>query len=184
VSSAQPADVRPAPDLITAVIGFRQWRLYDGTLWSMYANTPWPGGCAIATCLTSDFAAERDWRPCESAPAKRCRCGIYAWYRPCPRLGSAATADLVAGAVALWGRLELHATGIRSEYGAAVALALPLSRGAKRRRIEALAADLGIDAVPARHLRSAALAHGELVPDTLKPTAGRPTCGVGGGLRA
>ena len=60
--------------------------------------------------------------------------------------------DLVAGAVAVWGRVELHATGMRAEFASVVALALPISRRAKRARLEAVAAELGVDLVPARRL--------------------------------
>jgi hypothetical protein len=180
VTAAVLAASRPAPDLIEPIIGFRQWRLHDGVLWSMYANAAWPEGRAVATCLADEFKDEQDWGRCVASPSKTCRCGIYAWYRPCPRLGSAATSELVAGAVALWGQVELHATGMRAELGAVVALALPLSLGGKRCRVEAVAADLGIEAVPARRLRAAALAYGELPPDALKPAAGRPACGIGG----
>jgi len=42
-------------------------------------------------------------------------------YDPCPRTASAATRDLVGGAVVMWGRVELHGTGLRAvarEHGA------------------------------------------------------------------
>jgi len=141
---------RPAPDLIDAVVGFRQWRLRDGLLWSMYADAAWPGGRAVAECL-APAPRTATGRVCAEPPAKTCECGIYAWYRPCPPLGSVAT-DLVAGAVAVWGRVELHATGMRAEFASVVALALPISRRAKRARLEAVAAELGVDLVPARRL--------------------------------
>jgi hypothetical protein len=162
---------RPAPDLIDAVVGFRQWRLRDGLLWSMYADTAWPSGRAVAKCLATGPQSDHRAR-CAEPPAKSCECGIYAWYRPCPRLGSAST-DLVAGAVAMWGRVELHATGMRAEFATVVALALPLWPGAKRGRLEAMAVELGVDLVPARRLCAAALAHGDPVPAALKPRRAR-----------
>jgi hypothetical protein len=73
----------------------------------------------------------------------------------------------------MWGRVELHATGMRAEFATVVALALPLWRGAKRGRLEAMAVELGVDLVPARRLCAVALTHGDLVPDPLKPRRAR-----------
>jgi hypothetical protein len=187
-----------APDLVTAVIGFRQWSLHGCELWSLRATvrwhrgiqTPdrdqeardgpaphwslhgselwslraadhWPRGVQTAHC---DQAAHD--RP---APANGCTCGIYAWYGPPPRGASAATPDLVAGAVALWGQIELHAHGMRAQHARVVALALPFSRGDKHRRVLAAADELEIPAVPARKLKAAALQHGELIPRWMRP---------------
>ncbi len=150
-----------APDLITAVIGFRQWRLRGTELWPLRANDRWLRGVQTAHC---DRAIDHG-----PAPAKGCTCGIHAWYLPPPRGASAATTDLVAGAVALWGTIELHAHGMRAQYAMVVALALPFSRGDKRRRIIAAAAALEVRAVPARKLQAEALEHGELIPGWMIP---------------
>ncbi|MGO9885999.1 MAG: hypothetical protein ACLPV4_23635 [Solirubrobacteraceae bacterium] len=150
-----------APDLITAVIGFRQWRLRGTELWPLRANDRWLRGVQTAHC---DRAIDHG-----PAPAKGCSCGIHAWYLPPPRGASAATTDLVAGAVALWGTIELHAHGMRAQYAMVVALALPFSRGDKRRRIIAAAAALEVRAVPARKLQTEALEHGELIPGWMIP---------------
>jgi len=151
-----------APDLIRAVIGFRQWRLCGPELRSLRAEDRWSRGVHSARCLSD---ASHDG----PAPHNGCTCGLYAWYAPPPRTASAATADLVAGAVALWGRIELHAHGMRAEHAMVVALALPLSWGAKRRRLLAAASALEVPAVPARRLKAAALAHGGLVPKSMRP---------------
>jgi hypothetical protein len=148
-----------APDLITAVIGFRQWRLCGDELWSFRADEPWRRGVQSARCGTHDHPA----------PANGCTCGIYAWYSPPPRGASAMTPDLVAGAVALWGQIELHAHGMRAQYAMVVALALPFSWGAKRRRIRAAAEALDVPAVPAHRLRATALAHGDVIPRRMRP---------------
>ena len=79
------------------------------------------------------------------------------------------TPDLVAGAVALWGQIELHAHGMRAQYALVVALALPFSWGAKRRAVLAAAADLQVAAVPARRLRTEALRHGDVIPRRMRP---------------
>jgi hypothetical protein len=151
-----------APDLIRAVIGFRQWRLRDCELWSLRTEDRWERGVHTARC--------RHEPPHDGpAPHNGCTCGFYAWYAPPPRTASAATSDLVGGAVALWGKIELHAHGMRAEHAMVVALALPLSWGAKRRRITGAAAALEVPAVAARRLKAAALEHGELIPKAMRP---------------
>jgi hypothetical protein len=148
-----------APDLITAVIGFRQWRMIDTELWSLRADDHWRRGVHTAHCPTHAHVA----------PANGCTCGIYAWYGPAPRGASALTRDLVGGAVAMWGQIELHAHGMRAQHAMVVALALPFSRGAKRHRVIAAADALDVCAVPARRLTAAALAHGALIPRAMRP---------------
>lgn len=148
-----------APDLITAVIGFRQWRLCGTELCSVRTDDRWHRGVHTATCD----------RHAEPAPVNGCTCGIYAWYEPTPRGASAATRDLVAGAVALWGQIELHAHGMRAEHAVIVALALPYSWAGKRRRVRAAAAALEVAAVPARRLKAASLQHGALIPRSMRP---------------
>jgi hypothetical protein len=151
-----------APDLIRAVIGFRQWRLRGAQLWSLRTEDRWDRGAHTAHCL----GAGHHEGP---APHQGCTCGLYAWYGPPPRTASAATSDLVGGAVAMWGKVELHARGMRAEHAMVVALALPLSWGAKRRRIMSAAAALEVPAVPARRLKRAALEHGDLIPKAMRP---------------
>jgi hypothetical protein len=153
-----------APDLIQPVIGFRLWRLDEGALWSLYADERWGRGRQTARCLAPDGPQHTG-----PSPAHFCTCGIYAWYRTCPRLASAGTPELVGGAVVLWGRMELHPTGMRAEQAMVVALALPFSRRAKRARILDVAAALEVEAVPARHLAAAAGQYGAPVPRELKP---------------
>jgi hypothetical protein len=148
-----------APDLVTPVIGFRQWRLRGDELWSFRAAECWHRGVHTAHCAAQ----------AHDAPANGCTCGIYAWYSPTPRGASALTADLVAGAVALWGQIELHAHGMRAQHAMVVALALPFSWGAKRRRIAAAADALEVPAVPARGLMAVALAHGDVIPRSMRP---------------
>ena len=151
-----------APDLIRAVIGFRQWRLHGDELWSLHADDRWQRGLMTARCLGADAHDG-------PAPQNGCTCGFYAQYAPTPRTASAATSELVGGAVALWGQVELHAHGIRAQHAMIVALALPFSWGAKRHGVVAAARDLEVPAVPARRLIAAAREHGELVPRAMRP---------------
>ena len=151
-----------APDLIRAVIGFRQWRLRGSGLWSLRADDRWERGVHTAYCQSEPGHDE-------PAPHNGCTCGIYAWYSPPPRTASVWTSDLVAGAIAAWGQVEAHAHGMRVEHAMVVALALPFSWGAKRRNVVAAARALEVDAVPARRLLAVAREHGETVPHAMRP---------------
>jgi hypothetical protein len=83
-------------------------------------------------------------------------------------MASAGTADLVCGAVVLWGQVELHATGMRGQYARIVALTLPFGR-TKRRALLEVARRLDVPALPYGGVASAAAAEGAHVPDFLKP---------------
>jgi hypothetical protein len=157
------ADATPsAPDLIDPIVGYRQWRLAGGVLMSLFNDTRWRRMDLTARC---DGGAHHP----ECVPDHHCSCGIYAYYDPCPRTASAVTRDLVAGAVILWGTVELHATGLRAEHAQIVALELPLSLGAKRRSVLEVADRLGVPAVAHRRLRSEAHRRGVPVASSLRP---------------
>jgi hypothetical protein len=151
-----------APDFIRPVIGYRQWRIHDGELRSVHTWDRWKPGTMTARCHAGA-------RHAEPAPARDCSCGLYARYAPFARTASAGTPDLVAGAVALWGHLELHAHGMRAEHATVVALALPVLPGPKRRRVQEAASLLGVPAVPARRLQEAALRQGAPIPKSMRP---------------
>jgi hypothetical protein len=153
-----------APDLIEPLIGYRHWRLHDTSLFSPFIEYRWTRGVNSARCTMAAGHAD-------SAPGHDCVCGLHAWYRPAPRLGYA-TPDLIGGAVALWGEVELHPTGMRAQHAAIVALVLPLRHTGKRRRVIGIAAALEVDVVPARHLSAAAAQHGVPVTPELAPSAG------------
>jgi hypothetical protein len=94
-----------APDLVRPVIGYRQWRLRSGALHSMWTDDRWDGGELAARCRAELFDATPG--P-ESAPDPMCTCGVHAWHRQVP-LGASVGRELVAGAVAPWGPVEVHA---------------------------------------------------------------------------
>ena len=150
-----------APDLIVPLVGFRQWRLVDGLPRSMYDGAPWPDARITACC-------DRGHSPAE-VPAKDCSCGVYAYYDPCPRTASAATPDLIGGAVVVWGQIEAHIYGMRGRHAKIIALELPLSRGRKRRAVIDAADRIGVPAVPHRSLKAVALEHGEILAPALRP---------------
>jgi hypothetical protein len=157
------ADEPRAPDLIEPVVGFRQWRLGGQGLRSIVCDETWREATLVARCLAGGH-------PEEAAPATACSCGVHAWYELTPRTASAAS-DYVAGAVLLWGAIELHATGMRAQHCRIVALALPLSRWGKRRRVVDVAQRLGVPAVRHRDLRAVARQHGAPVATDLRPAA-------------
>jgi hypothetical protein len=162
MSAGRPGEMQ-APDLVQPVIGYRLWRLGDDALYSPYVEERWGRGVHAAVCR-----AERGDHA-EAAPAHDCSCGIHAWYEPCPTLSWAATRHLVAGAIALWGDMELHPFGMRAARGMIVALALPPWNGPKPRRIVEMANALDVEVVPARRLEAVALTHGAPVPDGMAP---------------
>ena len=167
--------MRSAPDLIDPVIGFRQWRLAEGRMCSPFSDVRWDEAVVDAVC---PLGAHRP----EDVPAEGCSCGIYALYEPCPRTASTATADLVAGAVVVWGTIQLHANGMRAGSCRIIALELPLSRRRKRTECVAVAEVLGVPAVRHRELRAQAARHGAPLPPALRPPRQRvrPTNGRGG----
>lgn len=58
---------------------------------------------------------------------------------------------------------------MRGQHARIVALALPLSRAGKRRRLVAAATELGVPAVPARRLARVAREHGEPIAPWMRP---------------
>ncbi len=151
-----------APDLIHPVVGYRQWRMQDGELRSVHTGDRWKAGPMTARCHAGTSHTE-------PPPVAECSCGFYARYSPFARTASAGTPELVAGAILLWGRLELHAHGMRGEQAQIVALALPVLPGRKRRRVAEIARAYGVPGVPARTLREVAERQGAPIPKAMRP---------------
>jgi hypothetical protein len=148
-----------APDLIAPVVGFRLGRLCGGVLRSAWAPETWTSATIAAHCDAGD-----------ESPHDRCNCGVHAWHRQVPYTATNPTRDLVAGAVALWGRVAVHETGVRAEHARVIALARPLCR---RKRVEEVAARLGVPVVAHRDLARVAGGFGAQVPMALRPIGGR-----------
>jgi hypothetical protein len=167
----QPREV-VAPDLIQPVVGYREWVLIGDELLSPLARTPWVAGPMRAECLPSCREARGLWRRASPhqgpAPDPGCVCGLYAFFAPGRRRGRERLA-LARGAVVLWGRIELHQRGMRAEYARIVTLALPSSRRSAD-AVRRVAERLDVDAVPARELPAAALAHGRPLEQSLIPS--------------
>jgi hypothetical protein len=73
----------------------------------------------------------------------------------------------VVGAVASWGRLEVHRTGIRAEHACIVALVHRPWFGPDRAAIHRIARRYGVEVVGLRDLEAAASRHGAPLPDAL-----------------
>ena len=153
--------VAQAPDLIEPLIGYRHWSVRDDRLHSPFRGDRWDDVELHACCQQGSHDPV-------DVPAGDCDCGIYAYYDRPPR-SSAATRDLVIGAVVLWGQIELHGGGMRAASARLVGLALPPVSGRKRRRLVAAAAYLEVPAVPFGQLGQLAGRHGAPLPAGLRP---------------
>ena len=161
-----------ASDVTSPLIGYREWLLIGDELLSPLARTVWGAEPLHAECLPSCRTAGNLWREPEEhsgpAPDPGCVCGIYALFTP-RRPRGRERLMVVRGAVALWGRIELHRRGMRAEYARIVTLALPRARRYQAGVLRT-AALLGVEAVPEQALQAAALAHGRPLDTSLIPT--------------
>lgn len=163
-----------APDLIERVSGFRKWRLVGDHLKSPFIPLRWEKAVVHARCYPANRSLQfgEGWlaEPHE-APHPDCRCGIYAWH-DLPSPGPVPDPDRVFGVVALWGRIEVHADGMRGEHAQVCALGAPTAMGeVQRGRLEAIAARLGVALVDEGELRRVALGYGSPMPAALLPEA-------------
>jgi len=95
-------------------------------------------------------------------------------------MASARTPDFVAGAVVVWGRVEVHATGMRAEYARIVGLEQPLMYGGKRRELDTVAEHLSVPVVLHSRLAAVARAHGLPLDPCLRPAPS----GTGGSVES
>jgi hypothetical protein len=161
-----------APDLVEPVIGFRKWRVTGDHLTSPYIPLRWDSRVAHARC----FPANRSlvfgdgWlEEPHDAPHPECQCGIYAYHRP-PERGPIPDRGRTFGIVSLWGRIEVHADGVRAEHAEIVALAYCRELGSGHHdEIAAIARQLGVPLVEHRELARVAPEFGSPVPESLLP---------------
>ena len=150
-----------APDLIEALVGFRNWRLIEGTLTSPHTRVSWHEPLLCARCLREP-AFHR-------APEHGCDCGVSAYHQPQLDF-SAVDFRGVSGIVTLWGRVEVHPDRMRAEFARVEALAT--YRHWSRRQhhaVAAVAAQLGADLVDVREQAEAAEHYGAGVAPALLP---------------
>jgi hypothetical protein len=144
-----------APDLIDPVVAFRNWRIVDGRLRSVYEPVFW-----LDPMQRADCRAEHRGHPPHDAPASGCTCGIYASHQPDYQFP---TVDYrgVSGIITAWGNIEVHADGIRAEWVQVEALSI-YERWTKRQidAVRAVAEDLGADLIDLYDLEAAAGRYG------------------------
>lgn len=164
---------------------FRAWTLDGYRLRSANpAGGYWTAGINHAECRRSEYdrltplghdKPPATVRPSHDAPHPRCRCGLYAWHEPHELTRFGGAGELVHGVVLMWGRIEVHGEGLRSEYAEPVLLAYGDEQTHKHvRRVQAIASELGLPAVELDDLEEAAKAFGEPVPEELRPHRTRP----------
>jgi len=161
-----------APDLIRPVTAFRKWRVVRDHLTSPYIPLRWDEPVVHARCYPANrgLLFGEGWldEPHE-APHPRCKCGIYAWHR-LPPPGRVPDPGRAFGVIAMWGRIEVHADGMRAEHAAIKTLGFAPELGSfQRGAMERIAAALGVELVEERELPAAALRHGGPLPPGLVP---------------
>lgn len=111
------------------LVGFRMWMIANDTLMTSNDHR-WEIGVNRAECVAGEHDAH-------DVPRADCDCGLYAMKQLqdpaqydceyCEALDHSARAHpyyLVPGLVRMWGRVEVHPTGMRAEYATPVALAV------------------------------------------------------------
>ena len=177
--SLVPADVFQAPDLIEPVVGFRNWRVIDGRLRSLYLPVFWDQRTVRANCNANQ--GDNDGvAAAHMAPDPTCTCGIYAYLEPDRRFS---TIDYrgVTGIVTLSGTIEVHSDGMRAEQACVEALAL-YSRWSSRQKeaVQQIAGELGVDLVDLGAVEQASERYGrrltaDLLPEELPPEPAPPS---------
>jgi hypothetical protein len=107
------------------VVGYRTWRIAGGRLYSPFDDSfSWEnGGKTTASCAqlfhNPAMLGMAGHGAGEGSPAAECHCGLHAYREPPERLYAD---DGVLGVVVQWGRSQVHAQGVRSEFALPVAL--------------------------------------------------------------
>lgn len=192
-----------APDLTQKVIGFRRWRIDekgdlrpvgwfgdgDDPAWSLgderavcraeafgQRNPFLIGltGCTCPLCRPDLHAAPATAEAKHQAPHSGCQCGLYALHAlPAGWDSFDPDTPIVPGAVAVWGKLEVHADGFRAERARPVVLARSDEFSVKVNRwIETAARRRGIEVVDLSELHEYAAEFGAAVPEDMRPEKG------------
>ena len=163
-----------APDLLEPVVGFRAWRIIEDRLYSPYIPVRWPERVHHARCYPANRALlfGDGWlEEPHGSPHPACKCGIYADHRPVTDRYFGEF-DWAAGIVTVWGRVEVHADGLRAEHAEVRALAIKPGWSARRADgVRRVAAALGVPAVLEGDLEAVAGGLGAPIPPSLLPRA-------------
>jgi hypothetical protein len=104
-----------------------------------------------------------------ASPDPRCQCGIYAYHRPRLRAyyGEVWWCE---GLICAWGRIEVHADGLRAEHARVEALARPPHDDPRVvPTVESIADRLAVPVVDRAELPEVAVRIGAPVPASLLP---------------
>lgn len=182
-----------APTFSECVIGYRAWRADgEGLLWPLYSRRdPWLPGINTARCHRSwqtrlalrwlwGERHQRVFGPAtrHSAPAQDCACGLYTWRRPGRRWyehPALCTPPRIVGAVASWGRIQVHADGFRAEHACVVVLAYPDAQSDARDQLRDIATRYRVDLVALSDLEQAASRYGSPLPERLEGITAPPS---------
>lgn len=162
-----PAPVpEDAPSFAQCVIGYRTWRVRDWVLEPLSMGHPWRPGVNTARChytgeLLTFGTPPTPLPDAHPAPHPECDCGLYALHK-IPEFDD----GQVVGAVAAWGRLEVHANGFRAEYAQILALAEARADGPD---LDAVRETYGVPVVRFTDLIEEAHKHGEPLPASVIP---------------
>lgn len=148
------------------VLGFRAWRTgARGMLHSVMPFHCWHPGVNMASC------ARFSLRP-HPAPDVKCACGFHAFHDLAAlRESFTPGAMLTVGAVAVWGDMEVHATGVRAQY----AQILVLFSARANPRVREAAEKYGVLAVDSlQELEVEGRRHAEPLPEEMRPSRSVP----------
>lgn len=162
------------------VVGFREWRLADWLLAPLSVGDPWRPGVNRARCNLGTptlFMAAAD--PTHDAPHGDCDCGFYAFHDLPPHPRSVYSfdrrTDMVLGAVAAWGNLEVHHDGFRAECAQILAIAEPTRYQHATPEGFALAVETyRVPVVACDELQAEAMKHGQPLPEAARPPKPKP----------
>ncbi|QEC47105.1 hypothetical protein FSW04_05545 [Baekduia soli] len=161
-----------APDIAAPVVGFRAWRILGDRLMSPYIPCRWEGRVLHAACYDANRVLQRGrgWLSApHDSPHPDCQCGIYAYHRPGTQ-GYYGEWLWTEGVLSAWGRVEVHADGLRAEHGRIEALALPPRNDPERREaVGRVARRLGVPTVARDELEAVRARLGGGLPATLIP---------------
>lgn len=181
IDDTAPTERSEPERLAGKVIAYRGWKLDGYKLGS--ANREQHGGfwnigpnkaeCRIAArrAFIGGSGLVTDKAPVgHDAPHPDCECGLYAYFDIRRENNPHNFHGLLWGAVAAWGDIEVHASGIRSEWAEPVVLGYdPQDPYEEVVRHQAIAGELGLSFVPFAELEAEALKHGQLVPESMRP---------------
>jgi hypothetical protein len=157
-----------APDIIAPVHAFRDWRVSPDGLASPRTGVPWTERIMSAECRPR--TPEALLAPKHEPPGRACSCGIHAYFQP-NRETSRVDYTGVTGIVTVWGRLAVHANGVRAEFARVEALGV-YGRWTRRQKavVAEVAASLDVDVMDLAELEYAAHRYATPLPSDLIPS--------------